>query len=717
MLFLDLLVPVAPLILEKFKVVNIFDVGKYGLSGIFLFLDGLVYWIVSKLFAIFEALAGVRIIPQETYQAIVNRFYVIIGVMMLFYLAYSLLKTMINPDDFNKNIGKIATNSVISLVLIGIVPLLFSYIFQIQEAVINDHIIDTLILGTDEVKKYSSNNTTENQIGMVSGYGNVAALSVLNAFLNPDNSPMEGLSSLTWDEFKIGVANGASEGFLKITDFAEPVHKGEVDYIPIIGTICGAFLAYVLLSFCLDLGIRVVKLAFYQIIAPIPILMRIIPEKKSVFDNWLKGIIYAFMEVFIRLFIMYLIVFIISAIVKGEVYLVNSNIGLLGNAIVILGLFAFAKQAPKLLSDTLGIDSGKIKLGIRNKLVANGAFGIASMLGGGIKTGVNNLTHGALKTIGANGKLNTLKEGIKTPISTMGGFISGAARSAKAGFSAKTYADVKKAASQGAAASLQSRDEREAYRANYGNNIADVTIGHVQDFARKFSQFSGMRAGLEILKKEQTKVNEVKDARKAINDRLDAILSRDKNKLTSRTRFDVEGVTAPGAGFNNYADLLNEMEIMKSTGKTSAGASVTGSMLTKMAKAEFDMKEAMKKDILAGYNLASANPNAKIKSEDFDSAYDAQLQSLITDFRTKSFQNAKAIADYADTTNATINASLNNFIKQAVNNSEQQIYDFISSDNIRNMFDKTCNEAIKSASRTIDSEVAKKYQEESKNKS
>lgn len=700
-------------ILEKFKVVNIFDVGKYGLSGIFLFLDGLVYWFVSQLFAIFEGLAGMQIISQDTYQVVVNRFYVIIGIVMLFYLAYSLLKTMINPDDFNKSVGKIATNSIISLILVGMVPLLFSYVFQIQEAVINDHIIDTLILGKEKVAEYEGQ-----QIGFVTKYGNSAALNVLNTFLNPDNLPMEGLSSLTWEEFKKGVVAGESSGFLKITDFAEPVHEGEVDYIPIIGTICGIFLAYVLVSFSLDLGIRVVKLAFYEIIAPIPILMRIIPEKKSVFDNWLKGVVNAFMEVFIRLFIMYLVVFIVSAIVEGEIDLVHSEVGLLGNAIVILGLFAFAKQAPKLLCDVMGIDSGKIKLGIRDKLVASGALGIASMFGGGIKTGVNNLTNGALKTVGANGKLNMLKEGLKTPFSTVGGFISGAARSAKAGFSAKTYADVKKAASQGADASLRSRDEREAYRANHGNNMAGVTIGHVQDFARKFSQFSGLRAGLEVLKKEQSKVNEVKDARKAINDRLEAILTRDKNKLTSRTRFDVAGVTAPGAGFNNYADLLNEMEIMKSTGKTSAGANVTASMLTQMAAAEFEMKEAMKKDILAGYDLANKNnPNAKIKEEDFSTKYDAQLQSLVTDFRTKSFQNAKAIADYADTANSAINASLNNFMKQAINNSNQKIYDFVSSDNVRDMFDKASNEAIKSASRTIDSEVAKKYQEESKNKS
>lgn len=444
--------------------VNIFNVFKYGLTGVFLFIDGIVYWAISKLFALYEALAKVEFITQGDYQEIANKFYVIIGVVMLFYLTYSLLKTLINPDDFNKNISKIATNLVISLILLGVVPLIFSYAFQIQDAIISENIIGNLVLGGD------INENSENK-NSISHDGNSATISILNTFLNPGKEDFDG-EETTWNEFLTNANAGDSKAFLNITDFAEPVHDGDVEYMPIVSTLCGAFLVYVLISFCIDLGIRVAKLAFYEIIAPIPILMRVIPEKKSVFDNWVKGTLATFMEVFIRLFIMFIIVLLVGLIFDdAHLNLFDNNVGFIGNVIVVLGLFAFAKQAPKLISDVIGVDSGNIKLGIGGKLAAGGAFGMAAVLGGGITTGVRNLTNGVIKQ---NGFRRTLG-------STLAGVVSGGFRSGKAGFSAKTYKDVKNAASQGAVAAVNKRDEREekvtGYRAKYGDNMVGVAHG------------------------------------------------------------------------------------------------------------------------------------------------------------------------------------------------------------------------------------------------
>ena len=57
--------------------------------------------------------------------------------------------------------------------------------------------------------------------------------------------------------------------------------KESVTYTFIISTIAGCFLIYIILSFCIDLGVRAAKLVFYQLIAPIPILMRLIPGKQE----------------------------------------------------------------------------------------------------------------------------------------------------------------------------------------------------------------------------------------------------------------------------------------------------------------------------------------------------------------------------------------------------------------------------------------------------
>lgn len=408
---------------------NIFGYLKYGFSGLCLLIDSIVYWCVCKLFMLFEALAKVEFITQSDYQSIANKFYVIIGIVMLFYLTYSLLKTLINPDDFNKNMGKIVTNLVVSLILIGIVPILFSYAFQVQNAILQDNIIGNLVLGTEDNGEAIQDNSIGKQ-------GGAMTATILSAFLNPGEGGEnftggEGYTwknflaniimghvgteiledkidksisgdGITWEEFIEDASSGNAGAFLNIPAFAEPISNGEAEYLPIISTICGVFLAYVLVSFCIDLGVRVVKLAFYQIIAPIPILMRVIPEKKSVFDNWIKGTLATFMEVFIRLFIMFIVVLLALLILNPDRWSDN-GVGFIGNIVVVLGLFAFAKQAPKLISDVSGISSGDIKLGIGGKLKGSGFLGGAIAAAGAGALGFVTGGLGGLAASVANG--------------------------------------------------------------------------------------------------------------------------------------------------------------------------------------------------------------------------------------------------------------------------------------------------------------------------
>lgn len=369
--------------------INIFNVFKYGLTGLFLFLDALTYWLVSTLFSLYEELAAVRFITQGDYQQIVARFSAIIGVVMLFYLTYGLLKSLVNPDELNKNVGKVATNFVISLVLLGVAPVLFNYAFELQDAIIEDNVISTLVLGSENAG--------------VSNAGTEASFMILNTFVNPEHANIVGESGQEWQDFQDSFqGSGNGEKFLDLTDFAEAIHEGEsgVTYKPIISTACGLFMVYILVSFCIDLGIRVFKLAFYQIIAPIPILMRVMPEKKSVFDNWVKGTIATYLEVFIRLFVMFVIILLVQFVLAHVTF---SKTGFLGNVILILGLFAFAKQAPKLISNVIGVDAGNIKLGIGGKLAAAGAFGNA----------INNFGKGALGAVtgGLGGAYGALVNG------------------------------------------------------------------------------------------------------------------------------------------------------------------------------------------------------------------------------------------------------------------------------------------------------------------
>lgn len=483
------------------------DAIAQGVLGFLLSLDGIVYWAVSMLFELFYEIAKMELLTSAAYQDITNKLLVILGVFMLFYLAYALLKALVNPDELTKSTSKIVTNLVVSLVLLNIIPVIFDYAFQLQNIIIEDHVIENIM--------FKDNSTS------IASIGKESAMTTLEGFLDVDPNIGEiefnGTKYDGWtvpSELKVKCeADPTADGCLYLRDvivapggdfkaisaLAESVVEGNTTYTFIISTAAGVFLAYVILSFCLDLGVRVVKLAFYQLISPIPIMMRIIPEKKSVFDSWVKSTMATYFEVFVRLFIIYLISYLTSVILNN--INLNGDAGKIAKVIVILGIFAFAKQAPKLISEMLGIKGGDLKLGIKDKLSTGGALTAGAFLGAGATTGIRNFVKGGKNFMSAEGGFNKAKAAAGMFTSTAAGAISGSLRGAKAGWGAKNYADMRKAAGTGAAAAVDARDKRAAYKASHGGTIGAMT-GHLTDSLHTAAEWANVELGTEAIKKQ-----------------------------------------------------------------------------------------------------------------------------------------------------------------------------------------------------------------------
>lgn len=344
-----------------------------------LWIDSAIYKLVSMSYQLFVYLSSVEIFTQDFFKNFALRIYAILGVFMLFYLAYALLNAIIDPDKGitgEKGVGKIAFNLVKALVLLGLLPTIFSYAMRLQNFILSENIIGTIILGTS---KEDTNN-------ILVTFGDNMSYKVLNAFINPEEYDFTLDSGVTWsyavDNYLLGSGSQTFTGgnYSWLPDLAPAVISPQqvagvgsvtATYLGVISSIAGGFLIYIILSFCLDLGVRVVKLAYCQLIAPIPIVLSIIPSKKSVMDKWVKLTISTYFEVFVRVGIMYLVAYFMSKFFSNNTILDswgNGMVGKFGMVVIILGLFAFAKQLPKLISDTLGIDSGNIKLGIRDKL-------------------------------------------------------------------------------------------------------------------------------------------------------------------------------------------------------------------------------------------------------------------------------------------------------------------------------------------------------------
>ena len=63
---------------------SLFNVAKYGFFSIFLYIDSVVYKIVSMLFSVFFSLAELQLLKDDAYQAISSRIYLLVGIVALF---------------------------------------------------------------------------------------------------------------------------------------------------------------------------------------------------------------------------------------------------------------------------------------------------------------------------------------------------------------------------------------------------------------------------------------------------------------------------------------------------------------------------------------------------------------------------------------------------------------------------------------------------------
>lgn len=683
-------------------ILNKFLSFDFGLTGVFLFIDGMVYWVISQLFGIFNSLAKAEIVSSTVYNDLAEKIEVVIGVVMLFFVASALLKALVNPDEMNKSVGKIAKNCIVSIILLAIVPVIFSYAFKFQNSIMESHVIEKLLFG-NESEEYD-----------VSQYGNEAALNVLEAFLNiqPNVANKDGV---LWSDIRSGIVNSGT--FQDITLMVEPVkaEKDGTSYMPLISTACGIFLIYVLISFCIDLGIRVVKLAFYQIIAPIPILIYIIPSKKATFDNWIKATLATYMEVFIRLFVMFAVVFLCKEFTST---LGDSEAGVplfsIESVIIVMGLFAFAKQAPKLISEVMGMDSGNMKLGIGGKLAAGGAFGIGAMLGGGLTAFTRNTTHGVGNAVNRwkdvknqKGAWNKFKAvGGALGASTLGlvgssaaGGISGVTRSAKGGFSAKTFKDTRAAAGEGARGATTARDERKNYIATHGGFIGAMG-GHVSDAKTKVLRFAGI-SSTEQLKGEQEKVQKTSDALKAVKDRAKSIMEKQKVERMATKSYTVSGI----GSYNNLAELENDIEYAKQNKTTFNGTAVSSTQLLELQQIKVDLEKQLQKDITAGFNkLGTAIEMDK---------YDGDLMSAVTKLRTEVQSSYNGILQNADSIIPKVKTSLGDLEKVRENNN-QILNDFITSGNIYHLLDSS--DAIDDANRRLRVKLNERIIKEQENK-
>lgn len=627
-------------------------------------LDGIAYTLVSLSYRVFLAVSelnlfgGQNTASQNLYNMFTQKIYLVLSVIMIFVFAYQLILLIINPDgDGTKKTTGLIKDLVISIALVVVLPVIFRYMTVFQDHVIKNNTIGAIVLGTAPTSSSSKE----------SGYGDSIGMTVLMSFYHPQgtgyNTFFDSLGNLKDRDQAINEckeAGGGDESQDVCEEWMDALEKwnetitgdrldvpyaaltwnssiwdtiGDENgtyYMWIISTGCALLVAWFFISYAIDLGTRAVKLGFLELIAPIPVMLKVIPSMKKSFETWKGEIIKTYVELFIRLAVIFFIVKLctmvpdfVEIIFSDSMQGVNGGIFLksITMVILILGLLKFAKEAPELFKSLMdnggnlfkGLD---LKAGVKKRIEANdyAMKGISTV--GGAAAGVRANFSKRYNLAGENAKSNAVTRAISAISATPRGLISGA----KSGWdnSSKTFKDMKKtygAAVDDAHASLQ-----RAYDGDLHTRLRN--------------DYRGIR-NMEVMNSESwlDEANNVREANKAI---YDASKKEDDNirkaRKENRTQEKKDYWAGVGQSLSSKeTESLNNIQTSLST--------IENYMKSSFDKATDTIKKAMNDDLK---KLYSGQEVVKVKIDENGNKVSVPMNtSTIKDYYRDQLINAK----------------------------------------------------------------------------
>lgn len=419
-----------------------------GLRSFCTIFDGVATTLLGGIYKVFFLVANATIISGDVIKVFYSRIQLILGILMIFKLAMSILNIIINPDvvkDQKNGPGKMVTRIVAALFMLTLVipinipnatakslnayindhGILFGVLYKAQDSILSENILAKLILGTS-----SNADADDMDVNNLSDIGNSMASIVLKVFVrinvNDDTLPAcdyasdDDPCSNTVCAAEVNESHYAEENVdpqVILSHINDSCGRGSDEryafgYTPIIGALVMLIMALIITGFTVDIAVRAIKLAVLRLVAPVPIISYINPPKQGggAFDNWTKSLISTYVDLFVRIAIVYFGLFVIQIIMNGGMNnIFGSNVqgftftSGIAFIFIILGILVFMRQAPQFIRDILGIKGKPMgNVGLSSMMA-----GTASLLGGAGLAGAGAAamgTFGAASEAAAQGK-------------------------------------------------------------------------------------------------------------------------------------------------------------------------------------------------------------------------------------------------------------------------------------------------------------------------
>ena len=359
----------------------------------------LIYSLIDYLYNVFVYLSKAQILDNEFIQSIYSKVGMILGIFMIFKLVFSLIQSLIDPDkltDKKNGFASIIFRTVISIVLLGTTPAIFKEAFKIQNLIVagdtSDNVIYKLIAGSSSV-------------GNLDNMGRVISSDLYFSFYTDDEEPFlnngtadifdyidkDELNDHSYDRFLLDDFDHLKKTVIEEDkNFYDTVsylalkrgttEQYVIEFNWLLSLIVGCFVAWIIAMYCVQVAIRVVQLAYLQLIAPVPILSYI-SDPDGTFKKWVSQCVSTFLDLFLRMAIIYFVVTMIGDVLtqfRKADGIIFETTGLPSDSptlsivkiFIVIGLLLFAQKVPQLLKDLfpgLGGGAGKFSFGLNPK--------------------------------------------------------------------------------------------------------------------------------------------------------------------------------------------------------------------------------------------------------------------------------------------------------------------------------------------------------------
>lgn len=340
-----------------------------------------IYLLIVYMYKIFYNIATTRFLSTDVVQQLSANIYTLVSVVMLFAFSITILSAIVNPDlltDGKKGVTAMFKRAIIALLLMVVVPFGFDELYVIQDSVMSNSLIEKIVVGIN----YSCESSDGSDCEVGGNGGQVIAGTLISSVLHPEEKYMN-------DDGTLSVEADVSESYRKMV--AEDISylgavakninvtvddvngKDVTDDDPyafhfdgLIAIVVGLATVYILVLFSIDVAVRVFKLAFMELTAPISIVSYIAAGDK-ILSSWFKELGKTYAELFVRIAAIAFYLFLVHNLDDIMSNFTSSDWSFVLKAFLMIGMLIFAKQVPDLIGKVFGVEM-KSQGGIAGRL-------------------------------------------------------------------------------------------------------------------------------------------------------------------------------------------------------------------------------------------------------------------------------------------------------------------------------------------------------------